>query len=60
MLILGINPYHGAAAAAVLVDGQLVAAAEEEHFNRIKRSAGFPARAVRCCLCAAGVSRCVA
>ncbi len=44
MLILGVNAYHGDAAAALLVDGELVAAAEEERFNRIKHWAGFPAR----------------
>ena len=42
MIILGINAYHADAAAAILVDGKLIAAAEEERFNRIKHSAGFP------------------
>ncbi|MFQ5667556.1 MAG: carbamoyltransferase [Candidatus Binatia bacterium] len=56
MVILGINAYHGDAAAAVVVDGHLVAAAEEERFNRIKHSAGFPAQALRYCLREAGVS----
>src|SRR5437899_5921405 len=50
MVILGINAYHGDASAAILVDGQLVAAAEEERFNRIKHAAGFPANAIRACL----------
>ena len=36
MTILGINAYHGDAAAALVVDGELVAAVEEERFNRIK------------------------
>src|SRR5947209_5770059 len=48
--ILGINAYHGDASAAVLVDGQLVAAAEEERFSRVKHDASFPTRAIRCCL----------
>ena len=56
MIILGINAYHGDAAAAVILDGQLIAAAEEERFNRCKHCAGFPAEAVRYCLEAAGVS----
>ncbi|HXQ21680.1 MAG TPA: carbamoyltransferase N-terminal domain-containing protein [Candidatus Acidoferrales bacterium] len=60
MLTLSINAYHRDAAAAVVVDSQLVAAALEERFNRIKHSAGFPIRAAPYCLCAAGVSRCVA
>ena len=53
--ILGLNAYHGDAAAALVVDGELVAAAEEERFNRIKHCAGFPAEAARWCLADAGV-----
>src|SRR5437016_8135092 len=56
MLILGINAYHGDAAAAIIRDGQLIAAAEEERFNRYKHCAGFPKESVRYCLKAAGVS----
>jgi carbamoyltransferase len=48
--ILGLNAYHGDAAAAIVVDGELVAAAEEERFNRIKHVAGFPALAAAWCL----------
>ena len=55
MIILGINAYHGDASAAVIVDGKLIAAAEEERFNRIKHSAGFPEEAVKYCLKEAGV-----
>src|SRR5256714_4599257 len=55
MIILGINAYHGDAAAAIIRDGQLVAAAEEERFNRRKHCAGFPTEAIRYCLKAAGV-----
>jgi carbamoyltransferase len=47
MLIIGINAYHGDASAAAVVDGRLVAAAEQERFNRIKHAAGFPADALR-------------
>ena len=54
--ILGLNAYHGDAAAALVVDGQLVAAAEEERFNRIKHSAGFPQAAAAWCLEAAGLA----
>src|SRR6185436_5390156 len=50
MYILGINAYHGDAAAAIVRDGKLIAAAEEERFNRFKHSAGFPAQAIRYCL----------
>jgi carbamoyltransferase len=53
--ILGINAYHGDASAALVVDGQLVAAVEEERFNRIKHWAGFPAESIRWCLQQGGV-----
>ncbi len=53
--ILGINAYHGDASAAILRDGQLLAAAEEERFNRVKHWAGFPAESVKYCLRAAGI-----
>ena len=54
MLVLGINAYHGDVAAAILRDGQLVAAVEEERFRRIKHYAGFPREAIRACLAMAG------
>lgn len=56
MYILGINAYHGDAAACIVKDGQLIAAAEEERFNRKKHCAGFPALAIHYCLEAAGIS----
>jgi len=55
MKILGINAYHGDASACLVVDGSLVAAAEEERFRRVKHWAGFPAEAVRFCLRSADV-----
>jgi carbamoyltransferase len=55
MHILGINAYHANASAAIVRDGQLIAAVEEERFNRVKYAAGFPLAAVRYCLDAAGV-----
>jgi carbamoyltransferase len=55
MYILGINAYHGDAAAAIIRDGVLVAAVEEERFNRCKHCAGFPTEAVRYCLATAGI-----
>jgi carbamoyltransferase len=55
MYILGINAYHGDAAAAIICDGKLIAAVEEERFNRFKHSAGFPTHAIRYCLDAAGI-----
>ena len=56
MNILGINAYHGNASAAVVRDGRLVAAVEEERFNRVKYAAGFPAAAIRYCLKEAGLA----
>jgi len=53
--ILGLNAFHGDAAAALVIDGELVAAAEEERFNRIKHVAGFPALAAAWCLRDAGL-----
>lgn len=53
--ILGINAYHGDASAALVIDGQLVAAVEEERFNRIKHWAGFPSASIRYCLETAGI-----
>src|SRR5438034_7436381 len=56
MLVLGLNAYHGDVSAALLCDGQLVAAIEEERFRRIKHCAGFPHRAAAECLRMAGAS----
>jgi carbamoyltransferase len=50
MIILGLNAFHGDAAAALVRDGVLVAAAEEERFRRIKHWAGFPSQAIAYCL----------
>jgi len=48
--ILGVNAFHGDSAACLVRDGELVAAAEEERFRRIKHWAGFPTEAIRFCL----------
>jgi len=50
MNILGISAYYHDSAAALVVDGQLVAAAQEERFSRKKHDARFPAKAIRYCL----------
>jgi carbamoyltransferase len=55
-VILGINAYHGDAAAALLIDGTCVAAVAEERFTRAKHQAGFPAQAIRWCLQEAGIA----
>ena len=56
MLILGVNAFHADSAACIVRDGQLVAAAEEERFRRIKHWAGFPTEAIRYCLAEAGAT----
>jgi carbamoyltransferase len=53
--VLGLNAYHGDAAACLLADGAVVAAIEEERLNRRKHCAGFPTRAVSACLRMAGI-----
>lgn len=55
MYVLGINAYHGDASAAIVHNGKLIAAVEEERFNRIKHCAGFPEQSIRYCLKAAGI-----
>ena len=50
MNILGVNAYHGDVSAALVCDGQLVAAVEEERYRRIKHCAGVPRHAMRACL----------
>src|SRR6201984_1764913 len=55
MIILGINAYHANASAAIVADGRLLAAGEEERLNRVKCAAGLPARAIQYCLDQAGV-----
>src|SRR5438128_9279765 len=53
--VLGLNTFHADASAALLKDGQLVAAVAEERLNRVKHFAGFPARAVQEVLDLAGI-----
>ena len=55
MKILGISAYYHDSAAALLVDGEIVAAAQEERFTRKKHDSRFPEHAVRYCLAEAGV-----
>ena len=56
MYILGVSCYYHDAAAVVLKDGVLVAAAEEERFTRIKHDYGFPKNAIHFCLEQAGIT----
>lgn len=56
MYILGINAYHGGASACLIRDGILIAAAEEERFNRVKYWAGFPVEAIHYVLSEANIT----
>ncbi len=55
-VILGISAFYHDSAAAIIVDGNIIAAAQEERFTRKKHDANFPEKAIRYCLHAAGVS----
>jgi carbamoyltransferase len=56
MIIVGINAYHADSSAAIFVNGQMIAATEEERFKRIKHWAGFPKESIEFCLKEAGVT----
>jgi carbamoyltransferase len=56
MNILGINAYHGDVSAALIRDGELIAAVEEERFRRVKHWAGFPGDSIRVCMDIAGLN----
>ena len=54
--ILGISAFYHDSAAALVQDGRVVAAAQEERFSRVKHDASFPERAIGYCLSAAGLA----
>lgn len=56
MYILGISAYYHNSAAALIKDGVVLAAAEEERFTRIKFDSAFPHRALAFCLAKAGIA----
>ena len=56
MVILGLNAYHADSSAAIFVNGDLIAAAEEERFTRLKHWAGFPVKSIEFCLKEAGLT----
>jgi carbamoyltransferase len=55
MRVLGISAFYHDSAAALIEDGELVGAAQEERFTRKKHDAGFPEKAVQYCLDEAGI-----
>ena len=56
VFILGISAYYHDSAAALLKNGEIVAAAQEERFTRKKHDPGFPSHAIRFCLDFEGIS----
>jgi len=54
--ILGISAYYHDSAAALICNGEIIAAAHEERFTRKKQDSGFPTYAVKYCLAEAGIS----
>src|SRR5690606_1347788 len=57
MNILGISCFYHDSAAAIICDGKLVAAAQEERFTRKKHDASFPEHAINACLKKAGLTK---
>ena len=55
MHILGVTSFIHASSAALLIDGEIVAAADEERFTRVKHTGVFPANAIRFCLQQGGI-----
>ena len=55
MKILGINSFHADSSACIIIDGKIIAAAEEERFNRIKHYKGFPVLSINFCLNYCGI-----
>src|ERR1700722_8873294 len=55
MRILGVSAFYHDSAAALIEDGRILAAAQEERFTRIRHDSGFPERAIASCLEQAGI-----
>ena len=49
-IVLGLNLFHADSSACLFVDNELISAAEEERFTRIKHCGGFPVNAIKFCL----------
>jgi len=56
MNILGISAYYHDSAAALVRDGEIVAAAQEERFTRVKNTSDFPAKAISWCIAHSGLT----
>ena len=58
MIKLGISAFYHDSAASIVVDGKVIAAAEEERFTGIKHDSSFPKNAIKYCLAEAGFNFC--
>ena len=56
MRVLGISAFYHDSAAALIEDGRIAAAAQEERFSRVKHDSNYPAQAIDYCLDAAGIA----
>ena len=56
MYILGISAFYHDSAACILKNGEIIAAAQEERFTRIKHDQSFPSNAIKYCLAEAGIN----
>ena len=54
--ILGISAFYHDSAATILVDGKIIAAAQEERFTRIKHDSSFPSNSIQYCIKEAGIN----
>ena len=57
MYILGISAFYHDSAACLIKDGEIISAAQEERFTRIKHDSSFPFNAIRCCLKEGNISQ---
>ena len=55
MKVLGISALYHDSAASILIDGEIIAAAQEERFTRVKQDASFPLNAIQFCLAEAEI-----
>ena len=59
MFILGLNAYHADSSAALIKDGHVIFATEEERIKRLKHWAGMPIESIKFCLQSAGIPQLV-
>ena len=57
MIVLGISALYHDAAASIVIDGEIIAAAQEERFTRIKHDQRMPVNAITYCLKEAGIKK---